>query len=133
MRDALDKGAVAACGGARPDWGAGSPLAGGFFFEPTVLTGARCWRLVSACACFGVSHSVHHCWWRACTCACLLCLPGQAGPRPSILTPPATAGATPAMRVFREEVFGPVTPVFKFGSEGGEAAHWRTVACPWVV
>ncbi len=32
---------------------------------------------------------------------------------------PLHAGATPDMRVFREEVFGPVTPVFKFGSEDG--------------
>lgn len=64
VQDALAKGAAAACGGRRPDWGSGSPLEGGFFFEPTVLT-----------------------------------------------------GATPDMRVFREEVFGPVTPVFKFGSD----------------
>ena len=41
MQDALAKGAAAACGGRRPDWGSGSPLEGGFFFEPTVLTGGR--------------------------------------------------------------------------------------------
>ena len=40
VQDALVKGAVAATGGRRPDWGGGSPLEGGFFFEPTVLTGA---------------------------------------------------------------------------------------------
>lgn len=40
VQDALAKGAVAATGGRRPDWGGGSPLEGGFFFEPTVLTGA---------------------------------------------------------------------------------------------
>lgn len=41
MQDALSKGAVAACGGGRPHFEAGSPLAGGYFFEPTVLTGGR--------------------------------------------------------------------------------------------
>ena len=40
VQDALAKGAVAACGGGRPQFEAGHPLAGGFFFEPTVLTGA---------------------------------------------------------------------------------------------
>jgi hypothetical protein len=40
VQDAVAKGASVACGGARPSWGAGSPLAGGFFYQPTVLTGA---------------------------------------------------------------------------------------------
>lgn len=47
MQDALAKGAAAACGGRRPDWGSGSPLEGGFFFEPTVLTGER---VAASCA-----------------------------------------------------------------------------------
>ncbi|EFN58977.1 hypothetical protein CHLNCDRAFT_48452 [Chlorella variabilis] len=64
VRDALAKGAVAACGGARPSWEAGSPLAGGYFFEPTVLI-----------------------------------------------------GGTVDMRMFHEEVFGPVTPVYKFATD----------------
>lgn len=34
---------------------------------------------------------------------------------------PVRTGATPDMRVFREEVFGPVTPVFNFSSEDGKA------------
>lgn len=51
VRDALAKGATAVVGGGRPRWEEGSPLAGGFFFEPTVLVGepekplpARCSR-----------------------------------------------------------------------------------------
>lgn len=39
VQDALDRGAVAACGGRRAAWEVGSPLAGGYFYEPTVLTG----------------------------------------------------------------------------------------------
>lgn len=38
VRDAVAKGAQVACGGARPSH-AGGPLAGGFFYQPTVLTG----------------------------------------------------------------------------------------------
>lgn len=64
VQDAVAKGASVACGGARPSWGAGSPLAGGFFYQPTVLT-----------------------------------------------------GATIDMRMFHEELFGPVTPVYKFSSD----------------
>ncbi|KAL4437189.1 hypothetical protein ABPG75_004328 [Micractinium tetrahymenae] len=64
VQDALGKGAVAACGGRRPRWEDGSQLRGGFFYEPTVLT-----------------------------------------------------GATVDMRMFHEELFGPVTPVYKFGSD----------------
>ncbi|PSC68568.1 succinate-semialdehyde dehydrogenase [Micractinium conductrix] len=64
VADALSKGAVVAVGGQRPKWDAGHSLAGGFFYEPTVLTGAR-----------------------------------------------------PDMRMFREELFGPVTPVYSFSSD----------------
>ena len=39
VADALSKGAVVAVGGQRPKWDAGHSLAGGFFYEPTVLTG----------------------------------------------------------------------------------------------
>lgn len=64
VQDAVQKGAKVALGGARPDFGAGSPLEKGFFYQPTVLL-----------------------------------------------------DATADMKVFREETFGPVTPVFKFHTE----------------
>lgn len=56
-------------------------------------------------------------------CLCLAWLPGPIRPtNPTQPTPtqPPCAGATPDMRVFREEVFGPVTPVFKFSTDEGE-------------
>lgn len=64
VQDALGKGAVAACGGRRPRFEDGSQLRGGFFYEPTVLT-----------------------------------------------------GGSVDMRMFHEELFGPVTPVYKFSSD----------------
>lgn len=45
VQDALAKGAVAACGGQRPRFEDGSQLRGGFFYEPTVLTGSRPWGI----------------------------------------------------------------------------------------
>lgn len=64
VQDAVSKGAVVACGGRRSQFDKGSALEGGFFYEPTVLT-----------------------------------------------------GATVDMRMFHEELFGPVTPVYKFSSD----------------
>jgi acyl-CoA reductase-like NAD-dependent aldehyde dehydrogenase len=64
VQDAVGKGGVVLAGGQRPDFGTSSPLGGGFFYEPTVIT-----------------------------------------------------NATVDMRVFKEEIFGPITPVFKFSSD----------------
>lgn len=64
-------------------------------------------------------HILSSCHWRGC-CSWLLLVTAT-------LPFPACTGATPDMRVFREEVFGPVTPVFKFSSEDGEAQ--RMGAC----
>ena len=57
VQEALAAGAAAACGGRRPSWQPGSPLAGGFFYEPTVLTGACACLPAWPVACTGAACS----------------------------------------------------------------------------
>jgi len=43
--------------------------------------------------------------------------------RANFLSSPA--GSTPDMRMFREELFGPVTPVYRFSTDDGEGGQQR--------
>lgn len=156
MQDAISKGATVAVGGKRPEYDASHPLSKGSFYEPTVLTGMLRGRLGGGCggramvvagveatgarklqgcgAAVPAKHALRKCAYPFdLSCAFL---PSMAAPLPV-----TTAGATIDMRCFREEMFGPVTPVFKFSTdeeaiqmanttEYGLAAYFYTkVAC----
>jgi acyl-CoA reductase-like NAD-dependent aldehyde dehydrogenase len=118
-------------------------LGGGHFYQPTVLTGKRGPVNVPAflrkpghtlphCMCPGVEvvdpannqshalvctgkaraddqHQQKHCW--------LASSQPQQDPTRTHTGPAMSAGVTPAMRVFQEELFGPVTPITAFSTE----------------